>query len=324
MASVNRSVHRRSIKAPERSSIVLVALILVAGVANLNLAVANVALPDIGQAFDSSQTVLNLIAVGLLARPGGVGAVPRGARRSLRPQVDAGLRHRPLHPGLPARCLGALDDVLVVARILGGLAAGMAYPTTLALITALWSGPGRTKAIALWSGIGGAFSALGPLDRGLPARALLVGVGLPGDAAPRAPSGWCWPSCSSPLTSTRPPIRSTTSAASCRCVLVGSLDPGDQLRRGPRQGGARPRPRHHRPGGARRVRAPATPGPQPALRPAHRRPAHLLGRRLRRHHRVRLAHGRHVHRPAVPAERARLLARSNRARRSCPRRSSWS
>ena len=43
---------------------ILVALILVAGVANLNLAVANVALPSIGAAFDSSQTELNLIAVG--------------------------------------------------------------------------------------------------------------------------------------------------------------------------------------------------------------------------------------------------------------------
>ena len=31
------------------------------------------------------------------------------------------------------------DDVLFVARVGGGLAAGMAYPTTLALITALWS-----------------------------------------------------------------------------------------------------------------------------------------------------------------------------------------
>ena len=40
------------------------ALILVAAVANLNLAVANVALPSIGKAFDSSQTALNLIAVG--------------------------------------------------------------------------------------------------------------------------------------------------------------------------------------------------------------------------------------------------------------------
>jgi MFS transporter, DHA2 family, multidrug resistance protein len=43
----------------------------------------------------------------------------------------------------------------------------MAYPTTLALITALWSGPGRTKAIALWSGVGGAIAALGPVCSGL-------------------------------------------------------------------------------------------------------------------------------------------------------------
>jgi hypothetical protein len=50
--------------APDRQGIVLVTLILVAAVANLNLAVANVALPSIGAAFDSSQTTLNLIAVG--------------------------------------------------------------------------------------------------------------------------------------------------------------------------------------------------------------------------------------------------------------------
>ena len=50
--------------APARAGLVLTALILVAAVANLNLSVANVALPDIGRAFDSSQTTLNLIAVG--------------------------------------------------------------------------------------------------------------------------------------------------------------------------------------------------------------------------------------------------------------------
>jgi DHA2 family multidrug resistance protein-like MFS transporter len=58
--------------------------------------------------------------------------------------------------------------VLILARIGGGLAAGMAYPTTLALITALWaSGAGRTRSIALWSAIGGAISALGPLISGV-------------------------------------------------------------------------------------------------------------------------------------------------------------
>ena len=84
------------------------------------------------------------------------------------------------------------DEVLFVARVGGGLAAGMAYPTTLALITALWSGPGRTKSIALWSALGGAIAALGPLHRRRAARALLVGIGLPGHAAAGRASRSCW------------------------------------------------------------------------------------------------------------------------------------
>src|SRR6058998_937106 len=50
--------------APQRAGLVLGSLILVAGVANLNLSVANVALPSIGKHFDSGQTTLDLIAVG--------------------------------------------------------------------------------------------------------------------------------------------------------------------------------------------------------------------------------------------------------------------
>ena len=49
---------------PARAGLVLISLIAVAAVANLNLSVANVALPSIGRAFDSSQTTLDLIAVG--------------------------------------------------------------------------------------------------------------------------------------------------------------------------------------------------------------------------------------------------------------------
>src|SRR5215204_5261238 len=70
---------------------------------------------------------------------------------------------------VPACLLAAFaptDEVLFAARVLGGISAGMAYPTTLALITALWSGPGRTKSIALWSAIGGGIAALGPLVAG--------------------------------------------------------------------------------------------------------------------------------------------------------------
>ena len=152
--------------APERSGLVLISLILVAAVANLNLAVANVALPSIGKAFDSSQTTLNLIAVGyslgLAASVLYLGAL--GDRYGRKLMLVLGTTG-----AIPACLLAAWapsDEVLFIARLLGGLFAGMAFPTTLALITALWSGPGRTKAIALWSGLGGGISVLGPVLAG--------------------------------------------------------------------------------------------------------------------------------------------------------------
>jgi len=45
------SAQQEASAAPNRAGLVLLALILVAAVANLNLAVANVALPSIGAAF---------------------------------------------------------------------------------------------------------------------------------------------------------------------------------------------------------------------------------------------------------------------------------
>jgi DHA2 family multidrug resistance protein-like MFS transporter len=152
---------------PARAGLVLGALIMVAAVANLGLAVANVALPSIGQHFDSSQTALNLIAVGyslgLAASVLYLGAV--GDRYGRKLLLILGMILT-----VPADCLAAWapsEEVLIAARILGGLAAGMAYPTTLALITALWSGPARTRAIALWAATGGAIAALGPLCSGI-------------------------------------------------------------------------------------------------------------------------------------------------------------
>jgi len=154
-------------RSPERAGVVLLALILVAAVANLNLAVANVALPSIGAEFESSQTTLNLIAVGyslgLAASVLYLGAV--GDRYGRKAMLVLGTSL-----AIPFSLLAAYapsDTVLFMARVGGGLSAGMAYPTTLAIITALWSGPGRTRSIALWSALGGAISALGPLLSGL-------------------------------------------------------------------------------------------------------------------------------------------------------------
>jgi DHA2 family multidrug resistance protein-like MFS transporter len=171
VVDLDRAPPGENSSAPARSGVVLISLILVAAVANLNLAVANVALPDIGKAFDAGQTSLNLVAVGyslgLAASVLYLGAIGDRYGRKLMLLLGTAL-------AIPVSLVAAFApsiEVLFIARLAGGLAAGMAYPTTLALITALWSGPGRTRAIALWSGLGGAIAALGPLLAG----ALLTG-----------------------------------------------------------------------------------------------------------------------------------------------------
>src|SRR5437660_7375320 len=122
--------------APARGGLVLTALILVAAVANLNLAVANVALPSIGKHFDSSQTTLDLIAVGyslgLACSVLWLGAL--GDRYGRKSMAVLGTIL-----AIPFSLLAAFapsDAVLALARLGGGISAGMAYPTTLALITA--------------------------------------------------------------------------------------------------------------------------------------------------------------------------------------------
>src|SRR5260370_40891208 len=117
--------------APRQASLVLLALIVVAAVANLNLTVANVALPDIGRAFDTGQTTLDLIAIGYsLGLAGSVlylGAV--GHRYGRRMLLVLGVLL-----SVPACLMAAYAPdagVLLAGRLLGGISAGMAYPTTL-------------------------------------------------------------------------------------------------------------------------------------------------------------------------------------------------
>src|SRR3954454_9726514 len=165
-STVDAAAPASSPSAPPQAKLVLTALIAVAAVANLNLAVANVALPDIGKAFDASQTGLDLVAVGyslgLAASVLYLGAL--GDAHGRKQMLLAGTAL-----AIPASLLAGFAPsigVLFLARLVGGLAGGMAFPTTLALITALWSGPERTRAIALWSALGGGISALGPLISG--------------------------------------------------------------------------------------------------------------------------------------------------------------
>jgi EmrB/QacA subfamily drug resistance transporter len=153
---------------PPRAGLALAALILGALVCNINLAVANVALPDIGRALGASQTALTLIAVGctlgLAMSVIYFGALGDRYGRKMMLLLGLGLT-------VPASALSAwapTAEVLVAGRIFTGLAAGMAFPTTLALITALWAeGPKRVRAIALWSGVSAGGAVLGPVLAGL-------------------------------------------------------------------------------------------------------------------------------------------------------------
>jgi DHA2 family multidrug resistance protein-like MFS transporter len=154
-------------ESPPRAGAILTVLILGAVVANINLAIANVALPSIGAALDTSQAELNLVAVGftlgLASSVLYLGALADRYGRKPAMMLGAAL-------SVPASLLAAWAPnatVLIVARVSGGMAAGLLYPITLSLITGLFRGGARTRAIALWSGIGGGCSALGPLIGGL-------------------------------------------------------------------------------------------------------------------------------------------------------------
>lgn len=105
---------------------VLASLILVAAVANLNLAVANVALPDIGKAFDATQTSLNLIAVGyslgLAASVLYLGAI--GDRYGRKSMLMLGMAL-----SVPASLVAGFapnEEILFLARVIGGISAGLA------------------------------------------------------------------------------------------------------------------------------------------------------------------------------------------------------
>ena len=148
--------------APPKAGLVLATLIVVSAVANLPLAMANVALPSIGAYFDASQTQLNLVAVGyslgLACSVLWLGAL--GDRYGRKMMLLLGVTL-----AIPAALIAGFApsiEILIGARIFGGIAAGMAFPTCLALIAALWAGPARTRSIALWAAMGGAINALRP------------------------------------------------------------------------------------------------------------------------------------------------------------------
>lgn len=153
---------------PARAGLVLAALVTAALVCNINVASATVALPEIGTRFGASQTMLNLVGVGtglgLAMSVLYLGALAdRYGRKQL---LLLGLALVVVSAALSA--LAPTIEVVAVARVFTGVAGGMAFPTTLSLITALWAaGPPRTGAIALWASVSGMASVAGSVIAGM-------------------------------------------------------------------------------------------------------------------------------------------------------------
>lgn len=144
----------------------LVALVTGAIMANINLSVANVALPTIGAALDASQDQLTLVAnafaLGLASTVLYLGSIGDRYGRKLLFVIGA-------IATVPASMLAAWApnvEVLTLARFLGGVSAALVFPTTLSIIGALYRGRPRITAIALWSGLGTGFAAVGPVIGG--------------------------------------------------------------------------------------------------------------------------------------------------------------
>ena len=200
---------------PARAKAVLTALILVAAVANLNLAVANVALPDIGKAFDAGQAA-QPDRGRLLARARRLGALPRRARRPLRTEDDAAARHRAGDTGLRARRPCAVDRGPVRRPSRSAASPPDGIPDDPGADHRALVGTGADQIDRPLVCAGRGHRRPRAADRRRPADAVRLGLGLL-ITLPLAVVALYLAGASSPPTSTSRPSRSTTSAASSRC-----------------------------------------------------------------------------------------------------------
>lgn len=127
----------------------------------------NVAIPILSEELGSTNSQLqwmvdaySLVFAGLLFTAGSVG--DRYGRKGI---LQAGLVLFGLSTSYAAFFASTSTD-LIVSRLFMGAGAAMVMPATLSIITNIFPTHERAKAVAMWAGISGAGSALGPLLSG--------------------------------------------------------------------------------------------------------------------------------------------------------------
>jgi EmrB/QacA subfamily drug resistance transporter len=152
--------------ASRRGRLVLAAAITASGVAFLDGSVVTVALPRIGAnlggGFATLQWVVDayLLTLGSLVLVGGALGDQLGRRRVF----EVGIAAFGLASALCA--VAPTATALVLARGLQGVAAALLVPGSLSLLSSLFEGADRGRAIGAWSGASSVFFALGPFVGG--------------------------------------------------------------------------------------------------------------------------------------------------------------
>ena len=150
-----------------RKPLILISLLLAAFVINLDTTIVNVALPSLVRQLHASDSQLQWIvdAFNLLFAGSVLAAGSLSDRLGRKGMLLAGLSVF----GLASLAGGLMDrpGQLIAARAVMGVGAAMVFPSTLSLITNVFTERGeRARAIGLWGAITGVAIALGPIAGG--------------------------------------------------------------------------------------------------------------------------------------------------------------
>ncbi len=149
-------VHAELVTDPKRQRLILIAMCsalvaVVASVSGLNVAQQDLAI-DLGASQSQLLWVINGYTMTLAALLLPIGAI--GDRWGRKPVLLCGLVLFIAANGLGA--LASTTEVLLVARILAGVAAAMIMPVTLSVITSSFPTEERARAVGIWAGFAGA------------------------------------------------------------------------------------------------------------------------------------------------------------------------
>jgi EmrB/QacA subfamily drug resistance transporter len=154
-------------KATDSKPLILVSLLLAAFAINLDTTIVNVALPSLVRQLHTSNSQLQWVvdAFNLLFAASVLAAGSLSDRFGRKGMLMAGLSVF----GLASLLGGLMDDPgeLIAARCVMGVGAAMVFPSTLSMLTNVFTErTERARAIGLWGAITGAAIALGPIVGG--------------------------------------------------------------------------------------------------------------------------------------------------------------